>query len=164
MARWLLVMRIALVAHGHILLLLRSTGRHVVLLMLLRLGHGWLVIRVGDPDDEVLTSANKHAVYMAKLKCSYCRWMEVKQTYLVTTLNVPHYDFLFGSLTASHEVATIRRETCLENGARTQLIKRSSEFVLQFSLERVDEDNDIFCSAKHDKLAIWTKFHLFDLG
>lgn len=79
---WLLVMSllIALVAHRHILLLLLgwpSAARHV-LLMLLMLGHSWLVIRVGNPDNQVLASANKHAVYMAKFECSYCRRMEVK--------------------------------------------------------------------------------------
>ena len=107
-----------------------------------------LVVSVRDPDHEVLTRRDQHAVDVRELYCGDSGGMEVEQADLLATLDVPAYDLLLGSFTARNEVAAVRTETSFEDRSCAELIELSREFVLQFSFEGVDEDDRVLGSAK----------------
>ena len=122
-----------------------------------------LVVRVGDPDDQVLARTDQHAIDMAKLDGGHSGWVEVEQAHLVSRLDVPDHDLLLGCLAARDQVTRVWTKAGLKNGPGRRLIEVASELMLQLTFERVDEDDYVLCGAEEDKLAIWTELHLLDL-
>ena len=93
------------------MLLVLWTTTHIRLLMMLLTSTSLarsvvdvcrLMVRVRDPDDEVLARAYQHAIDVAKLDGGHCCWMEVKKAHLLTRLYIPHYNLLLRSFTACH--------------------------------------------------------------
>ena len=74
-----------------------------------------LVVRVWDPNDQVLASADEHAVDVAELDGSYSGRMEVEQADLVACLDVPHHDLLFSRLATRDQIPRIRTEASFKN-------------------------------------------------
>ena len=121
------------------------------------------MVGVGDPDDQVLARTDEHAVNVTELDSCDCGRMEVQQAHLLLRLDVPNDDFLLGRLAACDKIATVWRESCLEDLTCVQLVERASEFVFEFALERVNQHDDVLCRAQQDELAIGAELHLLDL-
>ena len=122
------------------------------------------MVRVGDPDDQVLARADQHAVNVAELDRCDRGGMEVEQAHLLLRLDVPNDDFLLGRLAACDKIATVWRESRLEDLTCVQLVKRASEFVFKLALERVNQHDDVLRRAQQDELPVRTELHLLDLG
>ena len=118
------------------------------------------MIRVGDPNYQVLARTDQHAVDVAELDCGYSRRVEVQQAHLLPRLDVPNDYLLLAGLTSSNQVPTVGREAGFKDRPRSQFIERARKLVLELTFEGVDEDDDVLRGAKQNELTVRAELQL----